>query len=564
MQNLQPNTFLQGGRYKIISTLGQGGFGITYLAEQTMLGREVAIKEFFMKGLSDRDENTSHVTLGTAASRDTVIRFREKFLREARNIARLNHPNIVRIFDVFEENGTAYYVMDYISGGSLSAKVKQNGALSEPLATRYILQVADALEYVHSRSMNHLDVKPANIVLNDENDAAILIDFGLAKQYDSAGEQTSTTPVGISDGYAPLEQYRPGGVASFSPQTDIYSLGATFFYLLTGQTPPSASDVNEDGVPVEQLRAKGVSQRGIDVICNSMKSSRRIRLQDVGAFKELLNSNVTAQDKVDTKDNDSEDTLIVTSIDNLPNTSDLEREKKKEIFTVNGVSFTMIRVEEGTFTMGATKEQGFEASSDEKPTHQVSLSTYYIGETAVTQDLWEAVMGSNPSFFKGNKHPVERVSWNDCQVFIKKLNAATGRSFRLPTEAEWEYASRGGSRSQGYRYSGSNRLEDVAWYLDNSGNETHDVALKMANELGLYDMSGNVFEWCNDWYDEYKNDSQTNPTGPDNIWVRLTCCRVCRGGAWSLSAGFCRTSYRFNNFPGFRKNNLGFRLALSE
>lgn len=305
---LQTNSTLQGGKYRILSVLGQGGFGITYEAEQTMLGRRVAIKEFFMKGLCDRDESTSHVTLGTAGGRETVGRFREKFLKEARNIARLNHSNIVRIIDVFEENGTAYYVMDYIGGGSLSQKVKREGALSEAVATRYILQVADALEYIHSRSMNHLDVKPANVVLNDETGAAVLIDFGLSKQYDSAGEQTSTTPVGISDGYAPLEQYKPGGVGSFSPQTDIYALGATFYYLLTGLVPPSASDVNEDGVPVEKLKAKGVSSKAIDVICQAMKSSRKNRLPNVKAFKERLKVSVPP-----TKDED-DDTLFVKPV----------------------------------------------------------------------------------------------------------------------------------------------------------------------------------------------------------------------------------------------------------
>ena len=306
---LQINSTLQSGRYRILSILGQGGFGITYLAEQTMLGRKVAIKEFFMKGLCDRDESTSHVTLGTAASRDTVIRFREKFLKEARNNAKLNHSNIVRIFDVFEENGTAYYVMDYIGGKSLSGKVKSEGPLTEETATRYILQVADALEYIHSHKMNHLDVKPANVVLNDETGAAVLIDFGLSKQYDSTGEQTSTTPVGISDGYAPMEQYKTGGVGSFSPQTDIYSLGATFYYLLTGLVPPSASDVNEDGVPVEKLKAKGVSPKAIDVICQAMKSSRKNRLPNVKAFKERLKVSVPP-----TKDEDDEDTLFVKPI----------------------------------------------------------------------------------------------------------------------------------------------------------------------------------------------------------------------------------------------------------
>ena len=267
--------------------LGQGGFGITYLAVQSGLERKVAIKEFFMKEFCNRDGSTSHVTLGTEGSRETVARFREKFLKEARNIARLNHPHIVRIYDIFEENGTAYYVMEYAEGGSLADLLKRRGCLSEPDATCYILQVAEALAYIHAENMNHLDVKPANILLNDRNEA-ILIDFGLSKQYDAlTGGQTSTTPVGISEGYAPMEQYKQGGVSEFSPETDIYALGATFFKLLTGKTPPSSLDVNEDGVPVDELKARGVSQPVIDLIVQAMEPKKKNRMKDARLFLAL-------------------------------------------------------------------------------------------------------------------------------------------------------------------------------------------------------------------------------------------------------------------------------------
>ena len=287
MQTLQQGSTLQGGRYRIERVLGQGGFGITYLAVQSGLERKVAIKEFFMKELCNRDGSTSHVTLGTEGSRETVARFREKFLKEARNIARLNHPHIVRIHDIFEENGTAYYVMEYAEGGSLADLLKRKGCLSEPDATRYIFQVAEALAYIHAENMNHLDVKPANILLNDRNEA-ILIDFGLSKQYDAlTGGQTSTTPVGTSEGYAPMEQYKQGGVSEFSPETDIYALGATFFKLLTGKTPPSSLDVNEDGVPVDELKARGVSQPVIDLIVQAMEPKKKNRMKDARLFLAL-------------------------------------------------------------------------------------------------------------------------------------------------------------------------------------------------------------------------------------------------------------------------------------
>ena len=226
------------------------------------------------------------------------------------------------------------------------------------------------------------------------------------------------------------------------------------------------------------------------------------------------------------------------------------------IMTLNGnVIFKMIAVEGGTFQMGATSEQGSDANdNNEKPVHSVTLSDYYIGETEVTQELWKAVMG----YFSGYpQRPVEDVSWNDCQEFITKLNNLTGKNFRLPTEAEWEYAARGGNKSQGYKYSGSNTIGNVAWYMDNSGDKIHNVKTKQANELGIYDMSGNVYEWCLDWYGSYSSSSQTNPTGPTS-----GSCRVLRGGGWYGDPGNCRVSYRGYGSPNYGYDNYGFRLIL--
>ncbi len=225
--------------------------------------------------------------------------------------------------------------------------------------------------------------------------------------------------------------------------------------------------------------------------------------------------------------------------------------------TVNGIKYNMVWVNGGTFRMGATSEQGNDAYSDEKPVHSVTLSSYYIGKTEVTQALWKAVMGSNPSCFTGNNLPVECVSWNDCQEFIRKLNALTGQNFRLPTEAEWEFACRGGNNSRGYKYSGSNYIDNVAWYDGNSGKKTHPVATKLPNELGIYDMSGNVMEWCSDWYGDYSSGAQTNPKGPYD-----GSCRVSRGGGWISNARNCRSSRRSNNSPDQPFNDIGLRLSL--
>ena len=217
-----------------------------------------------------------------------------------------------------------------------------------------------------------------------------------------------------------------------------------------------------------------------------------------------------------------------------------------ETFTVGGVSFNMVRVEGGTFMMGSEDSDAYDA---EKPVHQVTLSSYAIGETEVTQELWQTVMGSNPSHFKGTNLPVEKVSWADCQKFIRKLNAMTGRTFRLPTEAEWEFAARGGNKSRGYKYSGSN-----IYY--NSFN-THSVKKRKANELGLYNMTGNVLEWCQDWYGSYDSNAQTDPTGPESGSFR-----VIRGGSWIHNVRFCPSSFRNFNSPWFCIDFLGLRLAL--
>ena len=224
---------------------------------------------------------------------------------------------------------------------------------------------------------------------------------------------------------------------------------------------------------------------------------------------------------------------------------------KTKTYTVKGISFDMVFVEGGTFLMGSN-----DGGYSEKPTHQVTLSDYYLGQTEVTQELWEAVMGNNPSDFKGAKNPVNKVSWNDCQDFTRKLNSLTGANFRLPTEAEWEFAARGGNKSRGYKYSGSDNLGSVAWYEDNSGNKAHPMGGKSPNELGLYDMSGNVWEWCADRFGSYPSSSQINPTGPSS-----GSNRVRRGGSWFSITMFGSVTNRYSGTPSLSDNDLGLRLA---
>lgn len=229
-------------------------------------------------------------------------------------------------------------------------------------------------------------------------------------------------------------------------------------------------------------------------------------------------------------------------------------------FMVKGVSFKMIHVPGGTFDMGDNKLNDISKMSPSKAVllHKVTLSDYYIGETEVTQELWKAVMGNNPSNFTGQSNlPVEKVSWDDCQEFIKKLNELTGKNFSLPTEAEWEYAARGGNRSKGYSFSGNSKVGDVAWISDNSSNKTHPVKGKKANELGLYDMSGNVWEWCNDWYDDYSSKSVTNPTGPEKGKER-----VVRGGSYYYNIKCACVWTRLHSHPYDKYPYIGLRLCM--
>ena len=766
-------TELKRGDYRIIDVLGQGGFGITYLAQQIGLGRKVAIKEFFMKDLCNRGDDGSQVSAGSTGSKDLVERFKQKFLKEARLIASFNNAHIIRIHDVFEENGTAYYVMEYLEGESLKEVVDNNGALPETVAVKYILQVADALSAVHANNLLHLDVKPANIML-DENCNAVLIDFGVSKHYDEKGAQTSSAGVGLSEGYAPLEQYEAGSLKDFTPATDIYALGATLFMLLTGTRPPKASVVNDDGLPPMPTAISAPVRKAVE---KAMQPRRKDRPQNIDEFVKLLklpnpkpnnnkwqwiaillliiicgvlggfmlfgggNDDAVVKDSANKKDSVNKEITVAENTINghayvdlgLPsglkwatcnvgaskpeeygnhyawgetstksnyssdnsvtydkNFSDIGGDPQYDVarkqwggtwrlptkaefdelrqnctwtwtkqngingykvtskkngnsiflpaagwrdgtsqgtfggywsstphesssdgayalgfesdghgtywysrgvdysvrpvlggienktektsnakpasnklstrtFKVEDVEFTMVAVEGGTFSMGSN-----DGESHEKPIHQVTLDSYFIGQTEVTQALWQAVMGSNPSYFKGTSNPVEQVSHNNCIDFINQLNTLLkdqlpqGRQFRLPTEAEWEYAARGGNKSNGCKYSGSNSISTVAWYDGNSGDTTHPVKQKASNELGLYDMSGNVYEWCSDWYGSnyYSSSPQNNPKGPGS-----GSDRVLRGGSWSNYEQNCRSAYRRSCVPGPHDTCYGLRLA---
>lgn len=339
---LSNNTLLQGGKYKIVRFLSSGGFGNTYEGVHTMMDTRVAIKEFFPKMFCNRDENTSHVTVATQGNRELVDKLRKKFNDEAKAVFQMKHDNIVRVIDIFEENETAYYVMEYIDGKSLNDISKERGTLPEAEAVGYIRQVADALKYVHSLNRLHLDIKPGNIMI-DKNGKAILIDFGASKHYDDkSGENTSTLMGVNTKGYAPIEQSTQS-FTSFSPATDIYALGATLYKLLTGIVPPDANLLLAEEEILEPLPSF-ISESTRKAVVKAMSLRRKDRPQSVEAFLGLLPENTLPNNTISGKNNSSEisqgneETVIDTSQETSEKTlfvdlewidSVIEKEEKK-------------------------------------------------------------------------------------------------------------------------------------------------------------------------------------------------------------------------------------------
>ena len=640
-------------QYKILMHIGAGGFGKTYLVED-QLGAKKVVKEFFMSSMCTRDTTTQSISISINENKKVFQQHLARFKDEARRIYSLSHPNIVKVSALFDENDTAYYVMDYIEGESLTQKCHKM-KLSESQIMRYLDQLLSALDYIHSRGLTHLDIKPSNIMI-DQNDNVVLIDFGASKLFNAQSVNktmnTSMAPP-YTPGYAPIEQEN-GNAKDLGPHCDIYALGATLYYLYTGEKPASPFEISQSGLPSIPNASPAVEE----MIKKAMAFWVKDRIKSAAEFRVMLsNANITSEIKADADAINSsagmissDKTMLLTESSDLPSikSSDeslksspsytqlappqidrvgsvsgesssqedlesyetntktkgrsvvliislllitilgvfiwqgrarTETELKEEVLdttsltfpkdnfteTVNGVSFNMIAVEGGTFDMGATPDQGSGANANEKPVHQVTLSDYYIGETEVTQELWEAVMDKNPSFYKGAKRPVEFVLWDDCKEFINKLNDITGKKYRFPTEAEWEYAARGGNKSRKYKYSGSNNIANVAWYDKNayyvgqnsSAYGTHSVGLKRANELGIYDMSGNVWEWCSDLNGDYSSSPQINPKGSSTGSYHIL-----RGGSWNLNAQISRVAFRYYNTSG-HLGNYGLRLVLS-
>lgn len=306
--HLADNTLLQGGKYRIVRFISSGGFGCTYEAEHVMLHKKVAIKEFFVKDFCNRDETTSQISVGITTKTALVAKLKKKFVDEARSLCALEHPNIVQVFDVFDEFGTAYYVMDYIDGLSLNDMVKRDGPMSEQKALGYIQQVASALQYVHSQNRLHLDIKPGNIMV-DSKDNAYLIDFGASKQYDEEGGENTSTLMGKTPGYAPLEQMG-NDVVKFLPSTDIYALGATLYKLVSGVTPPSAS-LLASGETLDEMPST-ISEATQNAIIAAMRTNKMKRPQSIPEFLNMIFSESDTDSTIVDDDDDGSTKAVDT------------------------------------------------------------------------------------------------------------------------------------------------------------------------------------------------------------------------------------------------------------
>lgn len=561
------------GRYRIERYLASGGFGNTYEATDMKLGCHVAVKEFFLSQHSMRAADRCGVTVTSHTGRELFDHYREKFKTEAQRISQLRSNHIVRVSDLMEANGTVYYVMDFIDGVSLKTRIQGGQPLPADEAVGICRQMLSALAVIHQAGLYHLDVKPSNIMLTNDGNA-VLIDFGASKQVDAAGGITQHSQMVFSPGYAPSEQL-DGKADRVGPWTDFYALGATLYTMLTALAPPTPSLITDDGDEAFQF-STSVPDSLQKAVLTLMRQSTKRRPQTIDAVRQLLDS-TPAEDVVEVALADDSATRIQpAAAASAPASTPTPARRpvgpqKDRSFTVKGVEFTMVAVEGGRFMMGATPELEDEAAGREKPAHQVTLDGFLIGQTQVTQALWRAVMGDNPSDNKGDNLPVESVNWNECQRFITKLNQATGEHFRLPTEAEWEFAARGGNKSRHTKYAGSNDIDAVAWYEGNSntssswwgktfsGGKSQPVAQKAPNELDIYDMSGNVWEWCQDWYDEnyYNQSPSENPCNDTE-----GSCRVIRGGSFNNYDRLCRVAGRSGRGSGIIDNYLGFRLAL--
>jgi serine/threonine protein kinase len=531
--------------YIISDMIGEGGLAKVYMAEHLKFRHKVAVK----------------VLRKEFAANENV---RKRFLAEARTLFRLSHTNLLKVTDLIEEDDLVAFVMEYIEGLTLKQHIDNDGVPSEDKLRNLMFQLLDVLGFIHSSGLVHRDIKPSNIMIGRDLGVKLL-DFGIAKSLDQESSdytQTHTNQLMGTPMYMSPEQILE--TKSVTPASDIYSLGVVLWQTVTGRKPYDMKTLSDF-----QLKSKIVNETlpltgtvWDDMIQRATDKDVEKRFKDCREWRDQFMTGESIR-KNTTSSIIRDDVTVFESGHINSHTASKEWKHAGDFYN------DLVIVEGGTFKMGCSDIHGIDCSDKEAPAHVVRLSTYMISSFPVTEKQWELVMGMNPSHVVGEEDcPVENVSWYDIHAFIWKLNTLTGGSFRLPTEAEWEYAARGGLMSKGYAYSGSNDPNEVGWMDMNSGvavtgllggladRKKHPVGLKLPNELGLYDMSGNVWEWCKDWYGEYMPHNQIDPQGPDFGEEKIL-----RGGSWSRSPFNARVSCRVSVHPDSRSYTCGFRLA---
>ncbi len=527
-------------RYQALKLIGQGGFGKTFLAidHDKPSKPQCVIKQFFPQGQ------------GT----DGFQKAAELFAEEAKRLDELGkHPQIPELLAYFiHEDKRQYLVQEYIAGQNLEQELKSQGNFNQDKIRALLLDLLPVLDFIHQRQVIHRDIKPENIIRRAQDNKLVLVDFGAAKAVTPVNRSVTGTMIGSAEYVAP-EQMNGKAVNA----SDLYSLGVTCLYLLTGISPFDLFDVGEhEWIWRDYLVNNSINNDLGNILDKLVIFGTKRRYQEV---KDVLgdlglktvNPQTVTQIQVP---------LPIITIPASPRPSaSLSSYPQTLIETLtNGIQLEMVILPAGTFTMGSDE------NDSEKPKHQVTLKQFAIGKYPVTQEQYQAIMGNNPSRFKDNpKNPVENVSWDDAQEFCKKLNQQTGKKFRLPSEAEWEYSCRAGTQTRYYFGDDEKQLGEYAWDWDNSGSKTHPVGEKKPSNWGLYDMSGNVWEWCEDgWHENYQNAPQDGSSWNEN--PSQSVLRLLRGGSWIGNPKGCRSANRFGPFAGkWHDAFLGFRLAFS-
>lgn len=549
MQLWTSNHQLQNGKFTIQKVLGGGGFGITYSAIDTNTNNIVAIKTL----------NPIH------QSKPDFEKQQVKFVQEAFRLVQCSHPHIVKVYEVINENGLWGMVMEYIQGQDLAVYISQRGKLSEVEALKYINQIGTALEYIHQQGMLHRDVKPNNIVLRQSQQEAVLIDFGLAREFNL--NQTGSMTNSKTEGYAPIEQYERRG--KFGAYTDVYALAATLYALLTGETPLPAN-FRQTGIPLPspKQRNPNISDRVNDGIIKGMGLEPYERTQTVWEWLELV---MPSQVKfsIPTQKFKFEYAKIDKNLKIIKYPGEAERSIED---LGNGVTLEMIKIPGGSFIMGAPKDEE-KSRHNERPQHKVNIKPFFMGKYQVTQEQYQVITGKNPSRFQGKNLPVERVNWYNAVKFCEQLSKLTGKQYRLPSEAEWEYACRAGTTTP--FHFGKTITTDLDNYHGNYTyanapkgkyrEQTIDVGSFPANSFGLYDMHGNVWEWClDDWHSNYQGAPIDGSAWfDDNNNLSQKSGKAClRGGSWDDFPEACRSAFRSNYASrDYNYDLIGFRVA---